>query len=922
MTRLLRRLRDLFAPASRDREIAQELQLHLESLVREYRESGLSEEAAEQAARRRFGSVASIKDRGHDVRGAGWLEDWLRELRHAARRLVRTPAFTLATVATLALAIGANAAIFTLVHRVVLNPLPYPESDRLIELSHGFPRINVPTGIGMTVGLYHHYLDRARTLERVAIYQTGEATLTGSGEPERIRVARATTTLGPALRVAPALGRWFTDEEGVPGAPQAAVLSHGLWARRYGADPGVLGRSATVNGVPTEVVGVMPASFAFPDPGVDIWLPVQVTRAAGFGLPYSYVGLGRLRAGASVADARREIDSLIGDLRQAFPGDPGVVGNTGEGGLMSAARTLKELTVGGIERAAWILFAAVGLVLLVACANVANLFLVRAEVREREVAVRRALGAGHAGIARLFLAESALLSLAGGLLGVALAFGGVQLLVSFGPATLPRLDEVRLDGVVAAFATGLSLLAALVLGAMPLVRGARPPVAAALHERGRSNTAGRRRHRMRHLLMGGQVALALVLLAASGLMVRSFQHLRQVDPGFDPSSALTFRIGLPARDYPTRQAGVAAHQAILDRLAQLPNVTAVSASTGLPLAMSLGGGCFGNTILVQGRVLPAGTTPPVALICAVAGGYVEAMGLRLLRGRSLDRGDVERRETVVLASKSFADAVFADADAIGARVRSNAPPGAAARPPDGAGVPVLDWEGAPPWLTIVGVVSDTPDRALDEANPLPKLYIPMSIAGGPDIPPIAMLGPNIATVSYVVRTATSPLGLTPAVRQAVAVVDRNLAIAQVRTLDDMLDAAAAQMAFTMALLAIAASVALLLGLVGIYGVVSYIVSQRTSEIGVRLALGAEPGGVAAMIVRQGGLVSLAGVAVGLAAALAGSRLIESLLYEVSPRDPVVFGVTALTLLGVALLACWLPARRAARVSPVEALRAD
>jgi predicted permease len=478
------------------------------------------------------------------------------------------------------------------------------------------------------------------------------------------------------------------------------------------------------------------------------------------------------------------------------------------------------------------------------------------------------------------------------------------LLVASGPATLPRLHEIRLDAVVIAFTCALSLAAAFGFGAIPLWRGAGR--AAALPEMGRASTASRSRHRARHLLMGAQVAMALVLLVSSGLMVRSVQKLRALDPGFNAVSALTFSIGLPDRQYPTRDSAVAAHHAILDRLSALPGVTAATASTCLPLT----GACSGNTVRVEGRPIPPGTVPPIAMFRAVAGGYFETMGMHLVHGRGIARADVDHFEPVVVVNQSLATQVFPGQDPIGRRVASNRPP---ARP--GAGPDLT-------WLTIVGVVANTALRTPAEVNPMPQIFMPISIAGGPGIPRSSLIGPDIAVMSYAIRSRTPPLGLLPSVRRAVDGVDKDLALAQVSTLQDILDRASAQMAFTMALLAIAGVITMLLGVVGIYGVMSYIVSQRTGEIGVRLALGAEPQTIAALIVRQGGLVSLAGAAVGLATAFAGSRVIESLLYGVSPRDPGVFAATTVILLGVALFACWLPARRAARLSPLEALRTE
>jgi putative ABC transport system permease protein len=653
----------------------------------------------------------------------------------------------------------------------------------------------------------------------------------------------------------------------------------------------MLGRPVNLDGVPAEIIGVMPQSYAFPEPGTDVWVPLALTRASA-SRGYSFAGVARLRDGATIADARVELTRLTNELEAASPGN-------GYGYFLSTASTLIEGVVGRVSTMLWMLLASVGLLWLVACANVANLFLVRAEARQREVAVRRALGASRSSVARLFLTESTLLSIAGGAAGLVLAATATRLLVALGPDSLPRLEEVRLDALSLVFTGALTALTGLALGALPLLRGVRiaPPP-----EVGRANTGSRRSHRTRQVLMGSQVALALVLLVASGLLVRSFQRLLTVDPGFDPRSTLTFQVGLPPADYPDRERAVAFHHAVLDRIAALPGVTAVSASTCLPLSREAF--CLGNTLAVEGRPTQPGRIPRPVAQRAVAASYFEAMGIRLLRGRGLDRADTDRREPVVVVNEAMVDAYFPDEDPIGRRIAFGY------QRSDG------------PWRTIVGVVESTVTTGLAELSPTPKLYLPMSTSGGPDLPASGLVGPDISVMSYIVRSSTPPLGLVAAVRRTVDEVDATVAMARVETLQDAVDKAAGQAAFTTVLLAIAASVAVLLGLVGIYGVVSYIVSQRTGEIGVRLALGAEPSSVAAMIVRQGGIVALVGVLAGLAAALAGSRWIASLLYDVSPRDPAVFAATAVTLFGVATLACWVPARRAARVSPVEALRAD
>jgi predicted permease len=746
----------------------------------------------------------------------------------------------------------------------------------------------------------------------VSIYRTGERTLTGRGEPERVRVTAVTPTVSAVLGTGPVLGRWFTEAEGTGSAEQVAVVSHEMWQRLFAGLPDVLGQALTLDGAPAQIVGVMPPSFSFPDPGIDVWLAERLERSAGFGLPFGYTGVARMGEGSSVEQVRRELDGLIADLPRAYPGDPGVVGNVGQGGLASRVITLKDATVGHVERALWTLFAAVSLVLAIAAANTANLFLVRIESRQREVAVRRALGAGQAGIIGFFLAESTWLALAGVAGGLAMAGGVIGLLVRFGPAHLPRLSEIAIDRASVSFAFVLGAAAALMLAALPLL--GRTPLVSGLHEGGRG-TAAAGRFRLRYALMGAQVALAMLLLVGAALMARSINSLRTVERGFDPTSALTMRIVLPARDYPTRAAAVAGHHALIDQLARLPGVSGVSAATSLPLRDR----CFYNTLVVRGRPFPPGTFGPLVRWCAIAGGFHETMGTALIGGRNVTRSEIERAEASVVVNQALVDVVFSDRPPLGEHLRSNAPPGPdMQKGSDGE----LTWDGAPPWLAVVGVVANTPARALAERSPVPTVYMPMSLASGPDIPVRAMLGPDVSAMSYVVRLEQSVSGLMGSIRQAVDVVDPRLALAEISTLEDLTDEASGEMTFTTALLALAAGVAMLLGLVGIYGVTSYVVMQRTGEIGVRLALGADPRDVSRLIVRQGGVVALVGIAIGLVLALAGGRLIQSLLFRVSPHDPLMFAVTAALMLCVTLLACWLPARRAARLSPVEALRAD
>ena len=823
------------------------------------------------------------------------MDSLLQEVRQAARRLWRSPAFTSATVLTLGLAIGANAAIFAIVERVVINPLPYPDSDRLITLDHGSVELKVQSGMETTPGLYLIYKNRSQSLESAAIWGMGDRTLLGRGEPERLTTSTTTPSLAAVLKVQPAVGRWFTDDEGRPGGPKAVVLSHGLWTRRFGRNPAVIGESIVLDGRPYEVIGVMPATFAFPFPRVEAWITHQVDESMGFGL-FGWSGVARLRDGVALETARAELQGLIAGMADAYPDDPRAAGNV-DTRLTFVGIPLKTRELGNITGALWILLAAVGVVLLIACANVANLFLVRTELRQREVAVRRALGASSTGVGRYFLTESVLLAMAGGGLGTLIAWGALQVLVQAGP-NLPRLHEIGLHPIAMAYIALVSLGIAAVFGVMPLWRGTSM---AALHESGRGNTTTRQRHLARQLLLGAQVAMALVLLVGSGLMVRSFLNLRAIDPGFNPASTLRFSVGLPPQKYGTLETAVAAHHAIIERIAALPGVTAAAATTCLPLSM----GCNGNTLRVEGESYPPGTLPPLSLFRAVSGGYFEAMGMRILRGRPIDRSDVDRREPVAVISQALARTIFKGQDPIGKHVASNQPP-----PKLGAPAPLV-------WLTVVGVVTDIPMRALNE-TPMPMLYMPLS-QGSPRAGGIL---PGLSYLHFVARSATPPGDHVPAARAAVQQVDPDLAIAQVGTLQELVDRASAQMTFTMVLLGIAAGISLFLGVIGIYGVTSYIVGQRTGEIGVRLALGAEPAGITRQIVMQGGVVSLIGIAIGLLGAFAGSRLIASVLYGVNPRDPIVFAMMAVMLQLVALAACWIPARRAAKLDPTIALRAD
>jgi len=822
----------------------------------------------------------------------------LQDVRRALRSLRRAPGFATGVFLTLTLAIGTATSIFTVLERVVLNPLPYPDSDRVIRVEHQVPRVAAPSFPTIPLGLYFLYGDRARTLESVAAYRRDAITITGTGDPERVAILWTTPSLQAVLRAGPERGRWFREDDVVPGAPRVALLSHGFWMRRYGGSETVVGQSITLSGVPTTVIGVMPASFAFPDPEIQVWAADQITRASGFGI-FTHQTIARLRAGVLLEDARAEMNSLIAQLPQVYSGNA-LAASLAREHMRSTAAGLKDATIANVTPMLWSLMIAAALVLAVACANIMNLFMVRSEMRRTDAAVRLALGANRAAVARTGFAESVLLCLGGGAAGLAMAWGSVRLLVAAAPRGLPRLEEIVIDIRVLLFAAVATVVAALVFGLIPALYYS--PRKLSLRHATRGAGTSRVPLRARQVLIGGQIALALLLVIASGLMVRGFQQLRAVDPGFDVRSQLTFRVELPASAYPTRAAVAGGHQRILDALAVIPGVTSAAAVTRLPLS-NVGG--FGNAVAIPGRSNQTNPPPPAVMFMATSGDYVKTLRLRVIQGKPFGRAEVDRQEPVVV-NKAFVDAYFRGEEPLNRLISSSVPPPFTATP-----------------LRIVGVVANTPFQALAEMKPLPMLYMPMTIAGGPDIPPARLVGPSVAVMTYSVRTAgASPLAIVDAVRRAIAGIDPALAVANIETFEQAFDRSTAQTAFTMILLLVAAGIALLLGLVGVYAVTSYVVAQRTSEIGVRMAIGANPGRIAVMVVSQGARVTFVGAVIGVALALATTRLMTTLLYGVSPRDGTVFSVTPVIVIAVALAACWLPARRASRVDPVVALRAE
>jgi putative ABC transport system permease protein len=847
--------------------------------------------------------AAAVKDRGRLERLTFHLREWSgltwaaldsrrgrgvagRHLRHGARRLARNPGFALVGILTLALGMGGTVAIYAVVDSVILNPLPYPESDELVWMDNAGPGVDAPEGLGFTPGLVYHLSRHQHTMTAMGAFSTGAVTVTGEGDPERVRRALVTPSLGEVLGVPPERGRWFMGGDGAPSGPAVVVLSHALWSRRYGSDPAIVGRSILIDDTPTEVVGVMPPSFRFPDDEVRLWLPLHLDETTALGGFWIQV-VGRMRVGITPSEVRSETQALYRGLAESFPDEPGRIRWMVEDvGITALVASLKSSVVGQVARTLWILLGTVGIVLLIACANVANLFLVRAESRQREVAVRGALGAGRLDQVYDALVEGILLSGLGGLVGLVLAQGAVRLLVSHGPATLPRLQEVGVDGSVLVFALGVMTLAGLAFGAIPLLRRDASIVGTLRATSGA--TADRVRVRGRSVLVAGQMALAVVLLVGSGLMIRSFMHLRAIDAGFDASpDILTLSFGLSPSEYPHGADAAAFSQALVAGIRGLPGVEAAGVVTCLPMD----GWCSGNHLSVEGRLVPEGTLPPVVAVRRAGPGYFRAMGIDVLEGRALEQADMDGEAPVVVISQSLARDYFLRESPLGRRVAV---------------------ESDTTWSTVVGVVEDVPAQELMHvADPL--IYFPLM---GP-----ANTGVSARSGAVAVR-APSAAGLLSAVRDRVAAVDPDVAIARVRTTDRIVADASARMAFTMVLLVLAGGTALILGVVGIYGVISYLVGRRRAEIGVRMALGARPSEVEWMVVRGGAQVAGVGLAVGMAAAFGLTRLMVALLFDVEPTDPFTYAVVGVGLFGAALLAAWVPARRAASTDPARALRAE
>ncbi len=821
-----------------------------------------------------------------------------REIGLLTRRLFRNPLFTVVAIATLAIGIGANTAIFSLVNGILLKPLPFDEPEELVGVWHTAPGLGFDM-VNQSPALHFTYLDEGNSFSELGMWDNGTASVTGLDEPEVVEIMRVTEGTFRALRLQPVMGRRFSAEDDSPGAPRTVVLSYDYWQTRLGGDPDVLGTTLTVDGRPREIIGVMGADTRFLRYDPAFYLPFQFDRAQLFVGNFSYQGLGRLAPGVSVVQANADVERMIPMSVEKFPG--GITLDVLQNARFGAeVHPLKEDVVGRVGEVLWVLMGTVGMILLIACANVANLFLVRAEAREKEMAVRTAMGAGQGTITTEFLKESLILGVMGGVLGIGLAYGGLELLRSFGPAETPRLSEVGLDFPVLAFTLAISVLSGAFFGMFPVLKYRKGGLVNALKEGGRGGSAGKEKHRVRNTLVVAQMALALLLLVGSGLMIRSFQALRNVDPGFrNPEEVLLVRLNIPSAQVEDPLEAAQTYQLLAERIAGIPGVEAVGPSS----SVTMDGWDSNDPVFVEGFEVPEGQLPPIRRFKWVGGGYLEAMRIPLVAGRALEWRDAFELNQVVMVTENFAREYWdSPADAIGKRITTG-----------------IDATGR--WNEIVGVIGNVHDDGLDQ-DPTTVIYWPMYQRNiweelSDNEPAISVR----RSMNFPIRSArVGTEEFMTEVREAIWGVNPNIPLAGIRTLDELLDQSMARTSFSLIMLGIAAGVALLLGAIGIYGVISYIVSQRTRELGIRLALGAEGADVQGMVLRQGLTLSGLGVVIGLGAAFGLTRLMEALLYGVDPADPVTFGTVAGFLVVVALLATWLPARKAAGIDPVEAIR--
>ncbi len=882
-------------------ELAEEVREHIEERTEQLmRLENLSRGAARQAALRAFGNPALVETRSREIWQWSTLESLLGDLKLALRCLRKSPGFAITVLLTLAIGIGANTAVFTVVDGVLLKPLPYPQAEQLVAVWLHAPGAaglaNFAEGLRLSPSMYLTFAEHNRTFQSIGVWVSGTANVTGIAQPEEVHTTYISDGVLQTFNVPPTAGRWISTADQVPRSHEVVMLSYGYWQRRFGGDPAVIGRNIQVDSQTREIVGVMPRGFEVVNQDFDLLIPQGFDPRhqilAGFG----YNGIGRLKPGVSIAQADADIARMLNIWMDSWTngdgGDPHFYENWK---ISGAIRSMKQEVLGNVGNVLWVVMGTIGVVMLIACTNVANLLLVNAEKRQQELAVRVALGAGRARIAREVLSECVLLALIGGTIGLAIAEAGLRLLAAIGPANLPRLNEISLDVRSIAFTLGLSLISALLFGSIAALKSIRPSASLAQAPAGRTASASRERQRGRNLLVIAQVSMAMVLLISAVLMLRTAAALRSVNPGFSDANHLeTLRIAIPPQLVPDAQAATRIENSIADKLGAIPGVSSVGFARSVPMD---GIDPAWNNIFIEGKNERAGTVP-MRLFNYVSPGFFHAVGTRLVAGRDYTWSDIYGLRPEAIVSENLARESWGSAGAaIGKRFR------------------ILPTQA---WQEVIGVSEDVRQNGVDEAAPA-IVYWPVLTPN----PFVAGQVDSARAVTFVVHSGRSGAeSLRGEIQQVVWQVNGNLPVASMQTLGEIYNRSMARTSFTLVMLAIAGIMALVLSLVGIYGVISYTVSQRTREIGIRMALGAQNSELRWMFVRSALALTGMGIVIGLGAAAAVARLMGALLFGVSPLDPLSFSAVPLILGAATALASYLPASRATAINPVDALKAE
>ena len=893
-------LNRLFNRHRRYDDLSVSIQEHLDERVEELMEEGMLRKEAEQTARREFGNIALIQERSREEWQWPALESIIDDLKFAFRRLRKSPGFAATVLLTLAIGIGANTAGFSVLNSVLLRPLPYPEPQQLISL-----HLNAPGAPGLaefrselrlSASMYLTFAAHNRTFQSVGVWGPGTASITGIAQPEQVDTALISEGVLETLNVPAFTGQWLTAADQDAHGLGRVMLSYGYWQRRFGGDPGVVGRTISVNSQSRVIAGVMPRGFKIVNYDFDLLVPMALDPVKEQLAGFAYRGIARLRPGVAVPEANADVASLLNVWMDSWSNGPG--GDPHwylRWKITPALLPLKETVVGSIQTVLWVVMGTLGVVMLIACTNVANLLLVRADARQQELAVRSALGAGRWRIARELLLESVTMGLLGGAAGVAVAYAGLRLLTGIGPGELPRLNEISLDGRSVAFTLILSVLSGLFLGASPILRYVPSRQRLTLLGTMRTASVSRERRRGRNLLVVAQVSMALVLLVSAVLMIRTFLAMRNVDPGFsDPASLQVMRISIPGTLVRDPQTVTRMQNSILDKLAAIPGVSSAGFAASVPMS---GAEPAWNQIYIEGKNY-AGDNAPMRLYNYVSPGYFHTAGTRIVAGREFTWAEIYNLRPIGIVSESFARELWGSPRAaIGKHFR--------------------EWESMP-WHEVVGVVQDVRENGVDQVSHA-TVYWPSMMND--------IFGPGTfdarRTVYFALHTPRAGTqSLLSDMQRAVWSVNSDLPVDAVSTMQDIYSDSMARTSFTLVMLAIAGSMALALGIIGIYGVISYTVSQRTREIGIRLALGAQKSELKWMFVRAALLLTAAGIAIGVGTAAVMMQLMKSLLFGISPLDPFTYTTVPVILAISAALASYLPARRAAAVDPVEALRAE